>query len=1221
MPISRIELWDVTGVIEPGQYVVVDDIVAVEPHDTIDPYFPADSMENFDSPSFFNYGELFIGATERDFYGESFLYGIVDSGFYGTGLYFNSTFINYGTFTVLSEVEPERPVPWAAIDYAVAYGFHFGQRAPDFINRGSFVVESQGKSCGVYTYSGATPWTEYSFYFTNTGNIIVEGLIGSQGVLMYNGGYAVNEGLISVTSGAGFAVGMLSFGHWSSIVNSGTIRVVETDGVKDGVGIYLSGNYLSYVYNSGTIEAAYALKEKDINGPFPVGDDTVINVGLMKGDIVLWYGNDRIENAGSIVGDVRFGDGRDVYLGGSGRLTGALRMGGGDDLAVGGVDNDRIDAGAGHDEIYGGAGSDRLSGKDGDDILFGDAGSDTLAGGAGHDILFGGAGSDTLTAQDGDTLIGGTNVDRLVLAAGRDTVVLAAGAEDIVENFDTTTDVFRLASGVFTAVATVDGGTRLSFEGGSVLLKGSFALTLEQWNALIVSGGVAAGPDGGALTGGALEDGLLGGDGADTLSGGDGADLLFGGLGDDVLTGGGGDDVLYGGEGWDVLNGGDGADTLTDRAGGLNGSGGAGDDLIIAGNAADILFGGADNDRLVGNGGADLLDGGSGDDSINGGVGADIIFGRAGNDALSGMENNDQIEGGDGDDGIDGGDGYDVLYGGGGDDYMQGELCFGGAGNDRLIVGNSLDFAYGGDGNDTLTGGDNCTLYGEAGDDSLGTTGSNAVLYGGDGNDQLQGYVTASRLYGGAGDDYIEGSGHAAHWIQGGAGGDIIVGGQGQNDTVDYSDAVSSVTYDLRIDSRQETGGSGLDWLDDVEHLNGSDFDDNLTGNFRANHFYGALGADTLNGDLGNDRLDGGAGNDRLIGGKGDDVFIVDSLGDVLVEITGEGVDTAVASTSYILAAGVEVENLTLTGFANINATGNELANRLTGNLGRNVLDGGAGADAMSGDQGDDTYIVDNVGDRADEIRGEGTDTVIASVTFTLGATSYVERLTLTGSANINGTGNNIDNVLTGNAGNNVLTGYKGNDVYYVQNTGDTVVEFENQGTDLIYSSVTFTLGAASYVERLTLTGTANINGTGNGIANTLTGNSGNNALDGGKAGDVLIGGGGRDALTGGSGVDVFVYKALSDSLSATSDLITDLSNSDFIDLSAIDGNASVAGVQGFSLVSAFSNAAGQMTLSYSAPNNTTTLSLDVNGDGVADMAIQLTGDHTDFDNFIFGGG
>jgi Ca2+-binding RTX toxin-like protein len=127
-------------------------------------------------------------------------------------------------------------------------------------------------------------------------------------------------------------------------------------------------------------------------------------------------------------------------------------------------------------------------------------------------------------------------------------------------------------------------------------------------------------------------------------------------------------------------------------------------------------------------------------------------------------------------------------------------------------------------------------------------------------------------------------------------------------------------------------------------------------------------------------------------------------------------------------------------------------------------------------------------------------------VSWTLGAN--LENLTLTGTGAINGTGNSLNNVLTGNSAANVLTGGAGNDTYVV-GAGDTVVEAANEGTDLVQSSVSWTLGAN--LENLTLTGTGAINGTGNSLNNVLTGNSAANVLTGGAGNDTLAGGLGND--------------------------------------------------------------------------------------------------------------
>jgi Ca2+-binding RTX toxin-like protein len=278
---------------------------------------------------------------------------------------------------------------------------------------------------------------------------------------------------------------------------------------------------------------------------------------------------------------------------------------------------------------------------------------------------------------------------------------------------------------------------------------------------------------------------------------------------------------------------------------------------------------------------------------------------------------------------------------------------------------------------------------------------------------------------------------------------------------------------------------------------------------------FGNGGNDVIWGLGGNDTINGGAGTDTMRGGTGNDTYVVDGVGDVVLENAGEGVDTVLSSVTFTLAA--EVENLVLTGTANINGTGNAGNNALTGNTGNNVLNGGAGADVMAGATGNDTYVVDDAGDTVVEGVGEGTDLVQASVNFQLGAN--VENLTLTGTSNVNATGNGDNNVLTGNSGNNVLDGGigsdtliggAGNDLYIVDDLVDVVTEAANAGTDTVqfFGSGAYTLG--TNVENLTLSGLAT-NGTGNTLANTIVGNALDNVLSGGAGADTLIGQGGND--------------------------------------------------------------------------------------------------------------
>ncbi|MDD1443651.1 discoidin domain-containing protein, partial [Dolichospermum sp. ST_sed3] len=237
-----------------------------------------------------------------------------------------------------------------------------------------------------------------------------------------------------------------------------------------------------------------------------------------------------------------------------------------------------------------------------------------------------------------------------------------------------------------------------------------------------------------------------------------------------------------------------------------------------------------------------------------------------------------------------------------------------------------------------------------------------------------------------------------------------------------------------------------------------------INGTPNDDNLIGTPNNDIIIGLAGNDKLDGKAGSDNLQGGKGNDTYTVDSTGDIVTEDVNEGTDTVRSYITYTL--GNNLENLTLLGGSNFNAKGNELNNTLLGNNGNNNLSGGAGNDVLDGGAGND--------------------------------------------------------VLDGGAGNDTAQGGLGNDTYTLSSAGDVVIENANEGTDIVKTYLSYTLG--NNLENLTLLGNADINGAGNSLNNNLTGNNFNNTLNGSIGDDTLNGSIGNDTLIGGNGTDTAYY-------------------------------------------------------------------------------------------------
>ena len=210
------------------------------------------------------------------------------------------------------------------------------------------------------------------------------------------------------------------------------------------------------------------------------------------------------------------------------------------------------------------------------------------------------------------------------------------------------------------------------------------------------------------------------------------------------------------------------------------------------------------------------------------------------------------------------------------------------------------------------------------------------------------------------------------------------------------------------------------------------------------------------------------------------------------------------------------------------------------------------------------------------------------------------------GKATLSGTSGR--DILYGTDQSDAMYGGAGNDAYYVLQKGDKAFEKRGEGRDKVISVLTYSL-AGQDLEDLTLSGDANINGTGNGLKNVLAGNTGKNTLKGGGGNDTLNGNGGQDILWGGSGNDTFVFDNAAE---ADGDTIRDFKRkADKINLKGIDANVDKAGNQAFKFIGKqdFHEVAGELR-AWKA-GKVTYVGGDTDGDGIADFTIKVSGAHT----------
>ena len=198
-----------------------------------------------------------------------------------------------------------------------------------------------------------------------------------------------------------------------------------------------------------------------------------------------------------------------------------------------------------------------------------------------------------------------------------------------------------------------------------------------------------------------------------------------------------------------------------------------------------------------------------------------------------------------------------------GDIYISIENLRGTDGGDYLTGDGNNNVLEGGLGNDTLDGGANGLDYGDTVSYAHAASGVTVSLAAvgaqntiGAGTDTLTNF---ERLLGSSFADDLTGNGNSV--LEGGAGDDHLTGVSGQSDTASYAHATAGVLVDLDLDGiSQDTNGAGSDTLTNIANLQGSQFNDILTGNSADNILFGNGGNDTF---VFNQTL-GGIGHDTI---------------------------------------------------------------------------------------------------------------------------------------------------------------------------------------------------------------------------------------------------------------------------------------------------------------------------------------------------------------------
>ena len=875
---------------------------------------------------------------------------------------------------------------------------------------------------------------------------------------------------------------------------------------------------------------------------------------------------------------------------------------------IGTSQSDRITGNDHNNTLSGGAGDDTLKGLEGNDYIEGGTGNDTIDGGLGIDKLFGNEGNDKFISNNeagftGDEIDGGDGSDTVDYTNSTKSISLTLNSNQFSDvTIDSKTHKIKNIENVnasnYDDIITGDSlnNTLRGFNGVDTLNGGS--------GDDYIDGGANTGIE--MLSGGEGNDTIIGGDGIDSINGNSGNDIIYGDdeanttfTNDDILNGNDGNDTIYGGKGDDTLIGGKGNDSL---------SGGAGSDTVsylastskvsvnlsgdsATGNGVDI-FDSIEN--IIGSRHSDIL---QGDDEINiieANNGDDIITGFAGNDTIKAGAGDDTIIAGLGDDSIDGGVGNDTI------DFS------------KLSINSDKDDTRDVDGfrDDTSTldkyNGIEIDLdittaqriHKEFGTDIIKNI-ENVI--GSNKDDYIKGNASNNVLDGASGDDLLLGLG----------GQDTFYGGTG-NDTIDFVDSTNGIHVNLSNTQHNENsyriqndGYGNKEYVDGVENIIGSKFDDTIIGDNRVNSIYAGEGDDFISGGKGADYLDGEAGSDTVDFNALDDKSVTVNLDTNKTSIVeGNAISNGITT---ILK---NIENVH--GTRNDDTiTGSSEDNTLLGKKGNDTFKGLDGSDYIDGGDGIDkidysdgtaginidlskiSQITTNDTSFAVQNDGFGNKEIIKNIENIIGTSfndiiigNIDKNVLFAGKGNDTLSGNGGDDTLYGGKGNDTFKGGAGNDVVYGNEETDINLDDISNTDTVDYSDATSNMKInLSSVSNIAMSNGQSIvlstqSGRGEGFdklydieniigsssndtiigsneVNTLSGNAGNDILKGGAGADVIFGGAGNDTVLGGldgdtiyggsktsaSGIDWVDYSHLTNSISINADLSRTLTN------------------------------------------------------------------------------